>query len=350
MPDYLRRLTTDPLPWLLERDDAQPGVRYFALRWLKGYREDDPAVREARADVMRVGPVPTILAAQLPEGEWVPAGRLFGSTYTTTGWQLVFLSGLGASANNERVQRACDRVLELATTASGGLSWDGRQSGIVHCYNGDLLRALVDFGRLDDPRVRAGLEWTAHAILGTGDPQYRKSGTSGPLFACGVNGQLPCAWGAVKALRALAAVPPRRRTRAVRDAIAAGTQFLLGHDLARADFPTATSVSRRWFRFGFPASYSADVLELLLALAELGVAGDPRAAAGIELLLSKRDARGRWALETTLNGKMLANVERKGEPSKWLTLRALRVLRAAQKERSALNRTGSAQTPAVGKH
>ncbi len=69
MPDYLRRLTTDPLPWLLERDDAQPGVRYFALRWLKGYREDDPAVREARADVMRVGPVPAILAAQLPEGE-----------------------------------------------------------------------------------------------------------------------------------------------------------------------------------------------------------------------------------------------------------------------------------------
>ena len=36
MPDYLRRLNADPRSWLLESDDAQPGVRYFALRWLLG--------------------------------------------------------------------------------------------------------------------------------------------------------------------------------------------------------------------------------------------------------------------------------------------------------------------------
>jgi hypothetical protein len=127
----------------------------------------------------------------------------------------------------------------------------------------------------------------------------------------------------------LAAIPARRRTHAVREAIDAGVALLLDRDLALADFPTATSMSGRWFRFGFPASYSADILELLLVLAELGRARDPRAASGIELLLSKQDAEGRWPLETTLNGKMLTNIERKGEPSKWVTLRALRVLKAA---------------------
>jgi hypothetical protein len=340
MPDYLRRLNDDPLPWLLERDEEQPGVRYFALRWLLGRDDADPEVRAARADVMESGPVPAILAAQRPEGDWLPGGKLFTTKYSSTGWQLTFLSGLGADPADERVQHACERAVEVGPAPSGGLSWDGRASGVIHCANGDVLRALIEFGRLDDPRVRAALRWTTDAVLGAGDPQYRKSGTSGPLFACGVNGQLSCAWGAVKALRALAAVPARRRTRAVREAIDAGVEFLLDHDLARADFPTATTISSRWFRFGFPASYSADVLELLLALTELGRVRDPRAASGLELLLSKQDASGRWRLETTLNGKMLTDIERKGEPSKWLTLRAMRVLTAASMRRAAAARVG----------
>ena len=199
---------------------------------------------------------------------------------------------------------------------------------VVHCLNGELLRAMLDFGRLEDPRVQGALRWAADAILGRGAPEYRQSATSGPLFACAVNGKLPCGWGAVKELLALAAVPPRRRTKAIRDAIDAGVEFVLERDLTKADFPTATSISSRWFRFGFPASYSSDILELLLALAELGRARDPRAQPGIELLLSKQDNTGRWRMETTLNGKMLADVERKGQPSKWLTLRALRVLSA----------------------
>ena len=329
MADYLARLNGDPARWLLERDDHQPGVRYFALRWLLGRPEDDSDVSAARRHIMRRGPVPAILAEQQSDGSWSDHDVLFGSKYVATGWQLIFLAGLGADPSDQRIRMACERVLELGPAPSGGLSWDGRQSGVIHCANGDLLRALVDFGYLDDPRVRGALNWTVEAVLGAGKPEYRKSGTSGPMFACGVNGGLSCAWGAVKALRALAAVPPRRRSRAMRSAIDAGLEFLLQHDLARADFPTATTVSRRWFRYGFPASYSADVLELLLALAELGRASDPRAASGIEVLLSKQDEIGRWRLETTLNGKMLVDIEDKGEPSKWITLRALRVLTAA---------------------
>ena len=181
--------------------------------------------------------------------------------------------------------------------------------------------------------MQGALRWAADAILGRGTPEYRASGTSGPGFACGINGKLPCAWGATKELLALAAVPPRRRTRAQREAIEVGVEFVLSHDLSRADFPTATSPSSRWLRFGFPASYSADVLELLLALAELGRVRDPRAGPGLELLLSKQDGEGRWRLETTLNGKMHVDIERKGAPSKWLTLRALRVLQAASTQR-----------------
>jgi hypothetical protein len=156
--------------------------------------------------------------------------------------------------------------------------------------------------------------------------RYYRSGTSGPGFGCGYNQGQPCAWGAAKVLKALAAVPPQERTPAVEQALWAGVGFLLGHDLAIADYPYTERVNRSWFRFGFPLSYRSDVLETADALAQLGYGTDPRLANARQFILSKRDERGRWMMETSLNGTTWADVEEKGKPSKWVTLRAMRVL------------------------
>ena len=86
-------------------------------------------------------------------------------------------------------------------------------------------------------------------------------------------------------------------------------------------------MSSTWFKFGFPLSYWSDVLETTTVLVELGYGGDPRLSNALQLILSKQDAQGRWKLENTLNGKMWADIEKKGKPSKWVTLRALRVLK-----------------------
>ena len=61
MNDWIAQLKADPLPWLLEPDEANPGVRYFALRDLLDRSADDPEVVAARGEVMRTGPVPAIL-------------------------------------------------------------------------------------------------------------------------------------------------------------------------------------------------------------------------------------------------------------------------------------------------
>ena len=87
--------------------------------------------------------------------------------------------------------------------------------------------------------------------------------------------------------------------------------------------------NRSWFRFGYPLAYVTDVLQNLEVLTALGMGGDPRLAAGLDLLLRRQDARGRWAMEYTYNGKTWADIEVKGAPSKWVTLRALRVLKRA---------------------
>jgi hypothetical protein len=79
--------------------------------------------------------------------------------------------------------------------------------------------------------------------------------------------------------------------------------------------------------FGFPLSYRIDVLETTAVLAELGYGNEPSLGNALQFILSKQDSQGRWKMEKTLNGKMWADIEEKGKPSKWVTLRALRVLR-----------------------
>jgi hypothetical protein len=131
----------------------------------------------------------------------------------------------------------------------------------------------------------------------------------------------------VRALWALNPVPAAGRTPAVEAAIRASVDFLLGYDVARADYPYYERISSSWFKFGYPLGYVTDVLLNLEALAEAGCGGDPRLNGAVELVLSKQDEGGRWKMEYSYRGKMWIDIEKKGKPSKWVTLRALRVLK-----------------------
>ncbi len=81
-----------------------------------------------------------------------------------------------------------------------------------------------------------------------------------------------------------------------------------------------------WLRFGYPLSYNSDALEALWALMRVGEKPRTEYEPALDLVRGAADEQMRWTLRNTFNGKMLADVETKGEPSKWLTLRALQVL------------------------
>lgn len=293
-------------------------------------------MRRARAKAMRSDPIAAILEHQHPEGWWVRPGPGYGPKYTGTVWSVIFLDQMGADPRDRRIRSACRYVLSHTVASNGGFGASGRAderppppSAVVHCLNGNLLRAMIGFGFLEDERVRASVDWQARSVTGEGFGRYHASGTSGPGFACAVNGKLPCGWGAIKALRALARVPPGRRAPHVRRAIEEGVRFLLSRDPAVADYPTDTRVSSSWFKLGFPSGYVADVLQNLEVLGELGHARDPHLSPALELVLSKQDADGRWANEYPYRGKLWADVDAPRSPSKWVTLRACAVLRRA---------------------
>jgi hypothetical protein len=326
------------IDWLLEEDTENPGVRAFALTDLLDRPADDPEVVAARRAVMERGPVPAILAAQDEAGFWEQPGEGYYPKYRGSVWSIIYLAQLGADPADPRVQAGENYLLENARASTGVFSMSGTPAGNISCLAGNLGAALLDLGFGGDPRLAEALELLARFSTGEGvAPQgdrsaplyYLKSATCGPGFCCSANNGLPCAWGAVKVLRALARVPTAERTLAIQDALEAAVAFLFSVDPATADYPAGYSdkPSRSWFRFGFPVFYVTDVLQTAEALTDAGYGGDPRLAGAYDLILSKRDKAGRWKLEYHYMGKTLADVEEKGKPSKWVTLRALRVLK-----------------------
>ena len=335
-PTWANVLAENPLPWLLE--PSNPAVRASALRQLVGRRADDAEVRKAQLEAMQVDPIAGILAAQDEGGWWVKPGPGYGPKYRGTVWNLIFLDQLGADPGDLRIRRACRYVLTWSATAIGGFGASGIHverkpppSSAIHCLNGNVARALIRFGYLDHPTVRAATDWAARAILGEDMERWSRSGTSGPAFACAANEGLPCAWGAIKEMLALAAISVDRRTDREQRAVDAGIEFLLSQDPASATYPMGYGNAKpnsSWFKPGFPSAYVTDVLQNMEALGELGVAADPRLDNAYEWLIGLADAHGRWKNRYAYMGKTTVQIDKQGDPSKWVTLRAGTVLRA----------------------
>ena len=137
-------------------------------------------------------------------------------------------------------------------------------------------------------------------------------------------GRQTCHVGAVKALKALAEIPLERRSPEAERTLADGAEFLLRHHVHKRSHDLAKTSKPGWRRFGFPLMYQTDVLEVLGILTRLGHR-DERMDEALALVAAKHDAQGRWKLENTFNGRFVTDIEAKGKPSRWITLRALQV-------------------------
>ena len=328
------RTERNPVQWLLEPDDI--GVKYLAMRDL--VKNDTKELMMVKKKAHAEGPIALVLANMKREGYWERPGAGYNPKYRATVWSLILLSQLGASIEmDKRVATACSYLLEHTLTKDGHFTMNGLPSGTIDCLQGNLSAALLDLG-CEDNRIDKAFEWMARSVTGEGvSPMQDKaatvryySGKCGPCFACGGNNKLPCAWGAVKVMLAFSKLPGRKRTDLINSAISAGVDFLFSKDPAKADYPCGFSAkpSGNWWKFGFPVFYVADLLQNVEALVGLGYGNDPRLARALNIIREKQDSQGRWLLEYDYEGKTWVDFGAKKQPNKWVTLRALRVLKA----------------------
>ncbi len=116
----------------------------------------------------------------------------------------------------------------------------------------------------------------------------------------------------------------------IQQAIDIGVDFLFSVDPASAGYPTpyGGKPNQSWWKFAFPSFYVTDILQIAEVLVSLGYAGDKRLVNALDLIRSKQDEQGRWKLEYNLTGKTWVDFGKTGQPNKWVTLRAMRVLKA----------------------
>lgn len=296
---YLRG---DPLPWLLE--PGSPSVRLWALVDLLDRPAENPEVVQALASVMDQPVVRELFARQHPDGHWGDADRPYTADGAVAALGLLHMLGVPPDA---RTAAGCDSLLRHAQHQGGGISMSRtRHSGIFPCTTGEHLPLLVHFGSADDPRVLAAFAFVVDDMA------------SPDALACGRYQHRDCLWGAIASLKGLAVLPDHLRTARSEQAVRRLADALLDtpYDL--------NGEHRRWLTFGVPRGW--DLLSALRALAAHGYAQDARFQRLLNLALGRQDEHGRWTCGSVSRTWPL---EARNRPSKWVTLDALRVLRAA---------------------
>ncbi len=331
MRDWTSILKADTTDWLLE--DENPSVRYFTLKHILDKHEDDPEVQQAKQKIMQSGIVPDILQKQKEPAYLQSYPKFYTYKYKGLVWALIMLAELGADASAQ-IKEQCEYILKYSQeTQAGGFSQNtavktggGRINEVIPCLTGNMVWSLIRFGYIDDPRLQKGIDWLARYMRfndGTEDepqvPPYNH------YEMCW--GKHTCHMGVVKALKAFSAIPEERRTQAIKDTIDKAVEFMLIHHIYKCSHNLNRTSKPGWCKFSFPLMYQTDVLEILDILSELGVR-DSRMNEALNLVISKQDDMGRWRIENTYNSdRLLIPIGKTDEQSKWITLRAIRVLK-----------------------
>jgi len=301
--------------WLLNSD---PSIRWQVMRDLTGARAGEVAAERAR--VATEGWGARLLGLQDANGRW--GGAAWNRGWNSTMHVLWLLRHLGLDPASAEARRAVGLVRDHVT-------WEGPQecggnpffAGEVEpCINGQVATAGAYFGqdvrsivnRLLGEQLSDG-GWNCEAPNGSTRSSFNTT-------ICVLEALL-------EHERACDAIPE------VTAARLHGQEYLLERRLFRRR-STGEVIERdrkahtSWTRFAFPTWWHYDVLRGLEYLRSAGVAPDERVAEAIELVVSKRDGDRRWPLETRYPGVMPVETdEGEGRPSRWNTLRALRVLR-----------------------
>jgi hypothetical protein len=330
------------LDWLLAEDN--PPVRLLTLTRLLHYSETSSVVNHTRSRLMSYDVTEKILLHA--DEIWNSGPRAFWS-FKGKNWNTVFLGHFMADGHDPLIATGVQQHLDHSWTSK---KWQ--------CMTASMLTAFRRLGYGEHPVVIESIQTLAQRVLDDG-------GVTCP----GMNTSLMthCYMSLPKLLLCFAEIPPEQRTTEVDKTVQWIVKQLVDHQVylylpgnrkawdavrprshKRSDYPEGeTPISwwnkmkvqfvkehglgdlepkQIWTRFGFPLNYNSDILEAMYALATAGTPMNKRLEKPIQIIKNKRTTDGVWLMDKSLNGQMWADVEEKGEPSKWITLFALIVL------------------------
>jgi len=301
--------------WLL---DGDPAVRWQVLRDVVGAA--DRTVERERRKVAREGWGARLLDRQDPAGTWAGGlssdGGLYSPKWISTTYTMLLLRDFGLPATSRPARKACTLLLDGGIQRDGGINygWRGRSET---CITGMVLSLLAYFG-YDDDR----LDTLAGHLL---QQQMPDGGWNCRRDLGATHSSVHTTISVLEGLR-LYELHRGRERKAVPAAQGRGREFLLMHRLFRSD-RTGEIIKPVFTLFAFPPRWHYDILRALDYFQSVNAPRDQRLAEVIDIVRNTRQDDGRWTLQNSWKGKTYFAMERLGAPSRWNTLRALRVLR-----------------------
>jgi hypothetical protein len=310
--------TPEVIDWLLTGD---PAIRWQTLRDLLAAPETEWQAEQQRT--LESGWGAQLLALQAADDRW--GGGIYSPKWTSTTYTLLTLHSIGIPRTCTAAQRGAQLVVDELLGPTCDADFQRKLVACDRCIVGMILQLALYFG-IDDGRIDAIVENLLQEMMPDGGWNCRRLRRPRPHHS-----SFHTTFNVLEGLREYLALGHGARHAEVAAAQARALELMLQHHLFKSDH-TGEVIDPKFTRLAFPYRWHYDVLRGLEYFARAGAARDPRLQDAIDLLQAKQRPDGRWPLQQKYSGKVFFQMEPIGGPSRWNTLRALRVLRWWQGE------------------
>ncbi|MFX1565990.1 MAG: hypothetical protein ACFFCH_08380 [Promethearchaeota archaeon] len=326
--NYLTLAQPEVIEWLL--DPTNPSVRFWTLLLLKDKTRTSAEVQATQKAILNSPVVKAIFGAQTPEGYWDLPQNIYAHKYTATTHTLLILAELG-TPRIPPIEKGVEHLFRFQLN-SGHFNTTlpktsrGYASTISDtcCLDANILYYLAHFDYLSDSRTQKTIQF----LIDHFNPEER--GWKCRAYPINPDAVFPasCYMGLCKVLKAFSVFPETHRSPKIKNIIDQVVEVILENQIHKylRDSDGNRKEKAGWKRFGFPLFYNSDILDVLSTLTRLNIR-DPRVEDAVKSIVDAQQSDGKWLLKHTFNGKFWQDIEQKGKPSKWITLRALFVLK-----------------------
>ncbi len=297
------------IDWLL---DCDPAIRWQVQRDL--LCEPETVYERERAKLLHTGWSAEVLRQQDPDGLWNQ--RLYNGKWISTTYTLYLLKLLGLQPGNPQALRGCEQLLNQGLYQGEKIRY-WQDESVEDLGVTSLVISVCSYFHLKSESLERVTEYLASHQNVEGCWYINDS-----LAARDYNFEATLL--ALDALLQFTRLHPRQNRTLMNQVIERGQNFLLDRQLG---ITGGKALKQKWTSFSFPAYWHYDILTALDYFRESKADKDIRFQPAIDLLLAKQNRDGKWALGSRHHGKTYIEMEEGGAPSRWNTLRALRVLK-----------------------
>jgi hypothetical protein len=295
---------------------GDPAIRWQTMRDLLDAPSTEWQAEQART--VQEGWGAQLLARQETDGRW--AGGLYTPKWTSTTYTLLMLRSIGIPRQNPAAQQGAALVVDGLLGKECDDKFHKKLAACDRCIVGMILSLAVYFG-IDDGRVDAIIENVLAEMMPDGAWNCRKHSRPRPKHSS-FHTTLNVLDGVRDTLEFRPGVYQNELLQAEQSAL----ELLWQHKLFRSD-KSGEIIHPKFTLFSYPHYWHYDVLRGLSYLARANAPRDPRTQEAIDLLHKKQRSDDAWPVQNRYTGKVYFNMEKLEGPSRWNTLRALRILR-----------------------